>query len=129
MDWTFDLQEGQQLTGLRAVMVAARGTMRGTVKLNQPIPAGLHVYVYAHWMTAGNTRVASSLVNERGEFLLEKLPAGDYEFSFAILTGDLNRQQDFVPPPFKAPPVRISHTGEGEVSVTLTLEFIAGGNQ
>ncbi len=126
----FELQAGQQLTDLRAVFVPAQGVIRGQVQFNAPVPAGLVVYVEARWLTGG-AKVGTAAVDERKQFRLEKLPAGDYELSIGLTPDIVNGKPAIpIPPAHQSPKIRTTLTGEGEVNVTLTVEFTqTGGRQ
>jgi hypothetical protein len=73
-----DVQFGDEVTGVKVVMAYATGGVHGFVKLDDgSIPQGL-IGLASVWQ--GNKPVyGRSVVNQNGEFILDRLVAGEYE--------------------------------------------------
>ena len=88
-----EIKDGEQLTGVRVIVLYGTATLRGTVKLeNGLLPEGARIMVRLAKpgeTSGGGYRPA--IADERGHFLLEGIPAGTYELSTTI-TGTLSTQ-------------------------------------
>lgn len=116
-----ELAEGASVSNLRVVVAYGTASARGQVNFTNGTPgAGDRLVVFARRIVPGQETPdgapgRSIEADARGRFLLEGLPAGEYEFTARVFSGrgarpNVARQQVSVP--------------EGaEVSVTLTLDL------
>jgi protocatechuate 3,4-dioxygenase beta subunit len=119
-----EITPGANVPGVRVVFEYAGGRIRGQVKIeNGPLPAGTRLGVSARrrgdepgfgYMSHG------TLVDARGQFVIEGLPAGEYE-----LTLEINLSA--APPPTLPPTVKqtVSVANDMASEVTLTLDLNA----
>lgn len=111
-----DIKEGEQLTGVRIIVIYGTASVRGVVKVeNGPLPPAARLFVRLSKAGAPFTALGSAPVDERGHFLVEGLPAGIYELSITAY-----------PPTIKMPPSakREINVQEGVVNqVVITLDL------
>ncbi len=88
------IQNTEQVTGVRAIVAYSNGSIRGVVKLeNGALPASgrLIIQLGNSGDTSGNTTPAN--VDSRGHFLIEGLAAGNYELGvIAYVPGSRTRE-------------------------------------
>jgi hypothetical protein len=73
----FEIRRGEQISGLRIVVVHANGTIRGQIEIaGGKLPEGRRFAVSA---SPGR---ASVWTDEKGRFVIERLAPGEYELSF-----------------------------------------------
>jgi protocatechuate 3,4-dioxygenase beta subunit len=127
----FELSEGQQLNGLRVVLVYGNAVVRGQVQvIGGNLPAQARLSISA--VSKDNPLVANKSVeaDARGHFVLEYLSAGTYELSlFAsaprTTPGVETRAgaRVLLRPPIKQ---QVVVSNEGETQVVLTLDLTEG---
>ena len=80
-------QGGTHIAGLRVVLTYGNGIVRGQAKVNgEALPSGTRLLVFAQPMGANAAaRTPSIAVDARGSFILEWLPAGEYELRLGVL--------------------------------------------
>jgi hypothetical protein len=74
------LKDGEQVTGLRVVVNYGTAILRGTVEVtNGTLPSGARMYV--NLLKPGDPvpNLRPTLVDARGHFIIEGIPAGAYE--------------------------------------------------
>ena len=79
-----EIKEGEEIAGLRIVVVYGTGTVRGSVKLdNGPLPTG---QLIVRLIKTGESSYAlrPQLVDARGHFIFEGVPAGTYEVKLLV---------------------------------------------
>jgi hypothetical protein len=112
-----EIKEGDQVAGLRIILVYAIGSVRGEVKLeNGSLPQNtpLVVRLYAD-NPRDSAKLPGTFVDSRGHFLLENVPAGKYKLSVSNWTsGALIKpaKQDIV----------VAEGGVADVTVVIELE-------
>jgi len=112
-----EIKEGDQITGLRIILVYAIGSVRGEVKLeNGSILQNtrLAVRLYAD-NPRDSAKLPGTFVDSRGHFLLENVPAGKYKLIVSNWTsGALIKPstQDIV----------VAEGGVADVKVVIELE-------
>jgi len=75
-----EIKDNDQLTGVRIVMSYGTASIRGNVTIaNGALPDGSRMFVRVMRQGTPQTPVASAMVDARGQFLVEGLPAGLYE--------------------------------------------------
>jgi hypothetical protein len=76
------IQDGEQVTGVRVVVVGGNATIRGVVKVeNGPLPTGASLHVQIMRTGEHSFRMRSPYLDLRGNFIIEKLAAGTYELT------------------------------------------------
>ncbi len=122
---SLELTTGEQLTGIRVVMLYGASVVRGQVNVvNGTLPPDARWVVSARRISAssrGGTRPAQ--VDARGKFVLEGLAPGEYELVLSPLS-----EYVIVSPPTSSGsmprPVRQKvMVGAGETPVTITLDL------
>ncbi|MEW6125491.1 MAG: carboxypeptidase regulatory-like domain-containing protein [Acidobacteriota bacterium] len=113
----FDVKAGEQITGIRIVMVYATGVIRGTVKVENGSLAE-NARLWAMIRRAGETKTRSMTeVDARGRFVIEGLVAGEYEI---LLYGDNGNKP--LPRGIKQ---TVTVTNDAETPVTLVINLEA----
>jgi hypothetical protein len=115
-----EIKDGEQVTGVRLVVGYGNGTIRGLVKVeNGELPTTARIGV---WLTilgddpANQRHLPSPNVDSRGRFIVEGLPAGNYEVNAAV----------YIPESRNAPPrvkqqVNVADGAVTEVTITIEL--------
>jgi hypothetical protein len=85
-----EIKEGEQVTGVRVVLVYGNASVRGFVKLeNGSLPEGARIFVRITKPGENTSTFRSPQVDLRGFFLMEGIPGGTYEIS-ANVVGSMN---------------------------------------
>ena len=80
-----DLKPGEQITGVKIVVGYGNATLRGFVKLeNGTLPPGGQIYVNV-MRSEGATNLRPPMVDERGNFLMEGIPPGQYDVHVNVM--------------------------------------------
>ncbi len=75
-----DVKAGEQVSGVRIVLVYGSLAIRGEVKVvGGALPAGVKLSVTARRMDQGEQALLSAYADGRGQFLIEGAPSGEYE--------------------------------------------------
>jgi hypothetical protein len=113
-----ELKEGEQVKGVRLVLAYGTGIIRGQVKFENGTPPerGFLLVLLQRMDNLSSTSPKSGQVDERGRFLIEGLPTGEYKMSVAFF-GDI--------PLHKPIQQRVTVTNGAESQVTLVVELIA----
>jgi hypothetical protein len=113
-----EIKEGEQVKGVRLVLAYGTGIIRGQIKFENGTPpeSGRLWVLLRPADNFNSTSSKSGQVDERGRFLIEGLPAGEYEMSFAH-SGNF--------PLHKPIQQRVTVTNGTESQVTLVVELIA----
>jgi len=119
-----EVTPGAQVTGVRVVIQYGNGSIRGLVKvLGDVFPEGIHMSANARPLVSDGTRMPfrSVPVDSRGHFLIEGLPAGEYEVILSAYAGMFTPGK---PPEHRFAPVRekVSVSNGVEAEVTLTFD-------
>ena len=112
------IQNGEQVNGIRVVVAYGNGSIRGVVKVeNGTLPAGARFFIQLtrpEDPPRGNTRPA--VVDARGHFLIEGLPAGNYELLIMAFWPELRQRS-----PSAKQAVSVTDGAVTEVNVTIDL--------
>ena len=85
-----EIKDGDQLTGVRIIVSYGTASLRGTVKIeNGSLPEGTRMFV--RMMKQGaqqQLNLSNSIVDARGQFLLEGIPPGFYEVIVTAFAGN-----------------------------------------
>jgi protocatechuate 3,4-dioxygenase beta subunit len=119
-----DIKEREQITGLRVVVSQAHGKIRGVLKLPEGVtlPAAARLLVNVKRIedpTASNPPVEA---DARGQFIVEDLVAGTYEFDVAVV-GIRSGQ-----PKISRPVQTVVVTNGAIADVTITLQLPKPGS-
>jgi hypothetical protein len=113
-----EVNAGAQITGVRLVFAYGAGSIRGEVRAEGgTLPAGLTLQVVLN-SASGGARRFSSVVDARGHFVVENIPAGSYEISVVTMGGDRTAST-------YAPVPRTVNVESGPVQVVLVVNFAA----
>ncbi|HKQ09018.1 MAG TPA: carboxypeptidase-like regulatory domain-containing protein [Blastocatellia bacterium] len=112
----FDLDAGENLTGLRLVVGFGTGVIRGEVKFaDGPLPAGFRAFVTVRRVGDSPPQNAFAQVDARGHFVVEDLLPGEYTLTAGSRSKPVNKT--------------VSVTNDNEAQVTIVLERPTGNNQ
>ncbi|HKC62669.1 MAG TPA: carboxypeptidase-like regulatory domain-containing protein [Pyrinomonadaceae bacterium] len=119
-----EVAPGAQVTDVRIVIQYGNGSIRGLVKVVGDVwPDGIHMSASARPLSSDGTRMPFRAVpvDSRGHFLIEGLPAGDYEVILSAYAGTITPGK---PPEHRFAPVRekVSVSNGVEAEVTLTFD-------
>jgi len=121
------IQNGEQVSGLRLVMTVSNGSIRGVVRIeNGTLPPNARIIIQ---ITKAGEQVQlprGAEVDARGHFLVEGLPAGSYELRATVYSPEMQRQR--IRPPMSVKQIVIVNDGAA-AEVTLTLDLTAPPNQ
>jgi hypothetical protein len=115
----FEVKDGDRVTGIKVFVVYTAGTIRGVVKFeNGEMPPGGHLSVSLTNVESGNDEILRSnlVVDPRGRFVVEKVPAGTYALGVTVYGGGRERRS----PPVKQQ-VTVIDGGVSDVTVTVDL--------
>lgn len=111
-----EIKDGDQLTGVRVVVSYGTASLKGVVKLeNGPLPEGGRMFIRVTKPGTPPTPIGSMMVDARGQFLLEGIPAGVYEVSVMAYAPSMKSQ------PTSKREVSVQDGVVNEVSLTLDL--------
>ncbi|HEU4934506.1 MAG TPA: carboxypeptidase-like regulatory domain-containing protein [Pyrinomonadaceae bacterium] len=80
-----EVKDGELVTGVRVILSYGSAIIQGVVTLeNGPIPQGARVSVSVGKPGERNIGIRPPVVDERGRFLIESIPAGTYELTTII---------------------------------------------
>ncbi|HEV7395351.1 MAG TPA: carboxypeptidase-like regulatory domain-containing protein [Pyrinomonadaceae bacterium] len=84
-----EVKNGDQITGIRLVVAYGTSTLRGTVTtVNGTVPSGARISLRLTMSGEVNSSFRPPEIDSRGHFVLEGLPAGQYELTaFVFLPG------------------------------------------
>jgi hypothetical protein len=76
------IQDGEQVTGVRVVIVGGNATIRGVIKVeNGPLPAGANLHVQIMKTGERSSRMRHPDMDSRGNFMIDRLAPGTYELT------------------------------------------------
>lgn len=85
-----EVKDGEQVMGVRVVLSYGSATIRGVITLDDaPLPPGTRASVRLAKPgepTPGTMNFRPPVVDERGRFLIEGIPAGTYELQTVVMT-------------------------------------------
>jgi protocatechuate 3,4-dioxygenase beta subunit len=113
-----DVPAGGQVTGVRFVLEYGTAILRGQVRVeNGTLPEGAQLYVSARRPTAAEPTLPGAEVDARGRFVMEGLPAGQYE----LRLGSNGLGGGRIPPVVQ----NVVVTNGVETQVTLVIDMAA----
>ncbi|HVQ40148.1 MAG TPA: carboxypeptidase regulatory-like domain-containing protein [Pyrinomonadaceae bacterium] len=123
-----ELTAGAQVKGVRLVFAFGSGSVRGDVKMEGgPVPDGMQLQALIR-SAAGEARRFTRMAELDGRlhFVLENIPAGDYEL---VIRGITRADQNAPTPPieFLSQPITITNGIESKVSLTVDVNSKKGG--
>ena len=129
-----EVRRGEKVTGVRIVVYQPQGQIRGQIDIaGGPLPEGWRLEAYARQpeptgeLKSGARMPVSvdetwrrASVDEKGRFVIERLPAGEYDLFITLVKLRANGSREGVNlPGLKR---RVTVREDGETSVTLTLD-------
>jgi 5-hydroxyisourate hydrolase-like protein (transthyretin family) len=112
-----EINEGDELTGVRVYVSFGTASIRGTVNFDRGLaPEGARMFARVAKVGPPMTMLSSALVDARGHFLLEGIPAGVYEVSVSLFV-----QGARTPPQSAKKQVIVQDGVVSDVSLTLEL--------
>jgi protocatechuate 3,4-dioxygenase beta subunit len=131
-----EVRPGERVSGVRIVAHRAQGRIRGQVRFaGGALPAGWRLEAYASRPTPADESKSGArtpvsvegigghaFVDEKGRFVIEGLPAGEYDLSITMggKRGANGSRQIFSPPGSNQ---RVTVGDDVETSVTLTIDI------
>lgn len=114
------IKEREQITGLRVVVGQADGTIRGVLKFPEgwQVPAKARLLVWVRRMEDPSVNVLPVEADARGQFLVQGLVAGTYEFN-VHLVGVPGDQLPSIPRPTQT--VVVTNGAIAEITIALQL--------
>ena len=111
-----EIKDGDQLTGVRVIVSYGTASIHGVVKIeNGPLPEGGRMFVRVMKPGTPPTPLGSVMVDARGQFLLDGIPAGFYEVTVAAYSQGWKSQ------PTAKREVNVQDGVVNEVAITLDL--------
>lgn len=87
-----ELKEAEQVTGVKIIVGYGNATLRGVVKIeNGPLPTGARVFLRLTKPGETASYMRPPIIDERGNFLMEGIPPGQYEITATVLGGEMKR--------------------------------------
>jgi protocatechuate 3,4-dioxygenase beta subunit len=115
-----EVAEGAQVSGVRVVVASGSGVVRGQVNFtNGTLPTGARVYVFARRAGAEEQNSGWAEADARGRFVMENLPAGEYEVQARVTVFQPGAR------PAMSEPQHVSLGEGGDMNVTLTVDMNA----
>ncbi|HEX8493542.1 MAG TPA: carboxypeptidase regulatory-like domain-containing protein [Pyrinomonadaceae bacterium] len=112
-----------QVTGVRLIVEYGTGVVRGQVRIeNGTLPEGSHLHVSLRRPNQAEPTLPGTEVDARGRFVLDGLPAGEYQLR---LSGSLGREGRRFQPVVQ----NIQVTNGAEAQVTLVIDLNAKGGE
>ena len=80
-----EVKEGEQVSGIRMMVEYGNAILRGRVNIeNGPMPQGARIAVRLGAPGGPPLNIKSQMVDERGRFVIEGIPAGAYELTVSV---------------------------------------------
>lgn len=118
----FELKDGEQVNGVRLTLTYATSTLRGVVTTaNGPLPPGVNISVRLS-KPGQQTGMHPPVVDERGHFLIQGIPAGTYELITTVGAGATPRS------PARMSKQVVTIQEDTATDVTVTVEMPAPAN-
>lgn len=116
-----EVKEAEHVAGVKIVVGYGNAAIRGVVKIeNGPAASGARVYVRVGKPGETSSALRQPIVDDRGNFLVEGLPAGQYEITATVMGGGLNKP--------KAAKQEVSLTDGVVTDVRITIDVAAPDN-
>jgi len=133
-----EVRPGEKIAGVRIVVYQAQGQIRGQVQVvGGALPDGRRLHAYAARSAPDDEprepqRVpvaisgisGSALVDEKGRFVIEGLPAGDYNLSITLPKETADGSWEGVSSPGSNQRVTVRENEETSVTITFDLSHI-----
>lgn len=84
-----EVKEAEQVTGVKVIVAYGNATLRGVVKIeNGPMVPGARIYVRLTRPGENASYLRPPIVDDRGNFLMEGIPPGQYEITATVMGGN-----------------------------------------
>ncbi len=118
---SFAVTQSEPIAGLRVVIGSGTGIVRGHVVFkNEPMPKGYTLYVIAN-RTGSGSLSRWFAVDERGQFLIDRLTPGDYELSLRATNNATYKTYEFLPAATQSVSVSNGGSVNAEILVDLSV--------
>lgn len=120
-----DVEAGQQMTGVRVVLVHSALTLRGELKVvGGELPRGLRFVVTASSVDQPTQGLPGAEVDARGQFLFESAPPGEYEIRvFPIYNPNGRRLDSRTAQVISLVKERVVVAGDNQQPVVLVIDL------
>lgn len=113
-----EIKAGEQISGLRIVVVYGSGIIRGTIKVeNGPLPTGARLMIRLVKPEDPSFMVRPQDVDARGRFAVEGVPAGSYDLYVHCFIPGLRARQ-----PSSRQSITVTEGSMTEVELVIDLE-------
>jgi len=113
-----EIKSGEQISGLRVVVVYGSGIIRGTIKVeNGPLPTGARLMTRLMRPEDPSFMVRPEDVDARGRFAIEGVPAGSYDLYVSIFVPGSRVRQ-----PSSKQSITVTEGSVTEVELVIDLE-------
>ena len=118
-----EVPAGGQVSGVRVVIEYGTGVIRGQARVeNGVLPEGSHIYISVRRASQTELSLPGAEVDARGRFVIDGLPAGEYQLR---LSGSLGRAGTH----FKPVVQNVQVTNGAETQATLVIDLDAKGGE
>lgn len=113
-----EIRAGEQISGLRIIVVYGSGSIRGTIKVeNGPLPTGSRLMIRLMKPEDPSFMVRPGEVDARGRFAVEGVPAGSYDlYANSFIPGSRGRT------PSSRQSITVTEGSVTEVELVIDLE-------
>lgn len=114
------MQNAEQISGIRVVVTYINGSIRGVVKLeNGTLPPSGRLFIQLTKPGDPNVRTQPRVMDARGHFLIDGLTSGTYELTVTVYAPEWRQR-----PPISKQFVTVTDGGPTDVVVTIDLATI-----
>lgn len=115
-----EIKEGEQVSGVRVILTYGSANLKGVVKLeNGVLPEGTRIFLRLSKLGDNLTPFRPPQPDARGYFLIEGLPAGNYEIVASIVSVTATS----VSPPRRVIKKEVAVQDGGTIEITLTIDM------
>jgi hypothetical protein len=130
-----EVRPGEKVTGIRIVAYRPQGRIRGQIQISGgALPDGWRLEVHAsrpaaagesgsdaRIFAADDATGGSAVVDEKGRFVIDGLPAGEYDLSITLSKRNMDGSQQSVSSPESNQRVTVRENGETPVTINFDL--------
>jgi hypothetical protein len=137
-----EIRTGENIAGVRIIVFQPQGRIRGQVQIaGGALPDNWGLQVYARRPASADEAKSGArapgafegtavhaFVDEKGRFVIERMPAGEYDLSITLRKRIADGSRQSVNLPESNRRVTVSETGETPVTITIDLNRISQPN-